>query len=217
MKHIILTMIAFVAIFSIQAQKEEKAREILEKVSAKTKSYTTVKIKFKYIMDNRVENMKDTTKGTIYLKGDKFKLFFKGNEVFSDGTTVWTHQVDAGEISINNVDTEDETALNPANILTIYEKGFKYRYLGEIKVGNKMYYQVDLYPENPKEKSYSIIKLKIDKANSQLSSVKMVGKDGIDYMLDLVQFKPNIKVVDSMFSFDKTKYPADIEINDMRD
>jgi len=217
MKNIILTMIAFVAIFSIQAQKEEKAREILEKVSAKTKSYTTVKIKFKYIMDNRAENMKDTTKGTIYLKGDKFKLFFKGNEIFSDGTTMWTHQVDAGEITINDVDTEDEGALNPANILTIYEKGFKYRYLGEIKIGSKMYYQVDLYPENPKEKSYSIIKLKIDKANSQLSSVKMVGKDGIDYIIDLVQFKPNVKVVDSMFSFDKTKYPSDIEINDMRD
>lgn len=217
MKNIILTMIAFVTIFSIQAQKEEKAREILEKVSAKTKSYTTVKIKFKYIMDNRAENMKDTTKGTIYLKGDKFKLFFKGNEIFSDGTTMWTHQVDAGEITINDVDTEDEGALNPANILTIYEKGFKYRYLGEIKSGGKSYYQVDLYPELPKEKSYSIIKLKIDKANSQLSSVKMVGKDGIDYIIDLVQFKPNVKVVDSMFSFDKTKYPSDIEINDMRD
>lgn len=217
MKNIFLTIIAFVAIFSIQAQKEEKAREILEKVSAKTKSYTTIKIKFKYIMDNRAENMKDTTKGTIYLKGDKFKLFFKGNEIFSDGTTMWTHQVDAGEITINDVDTEDEGGLNPANILSIYEKGFKYRYLGEIKSGGKSFYQVDLYPEKPKEKSYSIIKLKIDKVNSQLSSVKMIGKDGIDYMIDLLQFKPNVKVVDSMFSFDKTKYPSDIEINDMRD
>jgi hypothetical protein len=45
----------------------------------------------------------------------------------------------------------------------------------------------------------------------------MVGKDGIDYILDLVEFKPNVKVVDSMFTFDPSKYPSDIEINDMRD
>lgn len=217
MKKLVLSIIAVAVIFSLQAQKEEKAREILEQLTAKTKSYSSIKIKFKYIIDNRAENMKDTTKGTIYLKGDKFKLFFMGNEVFSDGATVWTHQIDAGEITINDVDTEDDAALNPANILTMYEKGFKYRYMGEIKDGGKIYYQVDLFPENPKEQSYSIIKLKIDKANSHLSSIKMVGKDGIDYILDLIQFKPNVKVVESMFSFDPAKYPKNIEINDMRD
>jgi len=212
-----MLIIAVFTVFSLQAQKEEKARQILEQVTAKTKSYTSIKIKFKYIMDNRAENMKDTTKGTIYIKEDKFKLFFKGNEVFSDGATVWTHQVDAGEITINDVDTEDDHALNPVNILTMYEKGFKYRFMGEMKVGGILYYQVDLFPENPDEQSYSIIKLKIDKANSHLNSIKMVGKDGIDYILDLIQFKPNIKVVDSMFSFDPAKYPKNIEINDMRD
>jgi len=217
MKKLLLTIIAFFAVFAIQSQKEEKAREILEKVTAKTKSYSSIKIKFKYIMDNRTEKMKDTTKGTIYLKGDKFKLFFQGNEVFSDGKTVWTHQVDAGEITINDVDTEDDDALNPTNILSMYEKGFKYRFMGDIKIRNISYYQIDLYPENPDEKNYSIVKLKIDKANSHLSSIKMVGKDGIDYILDLIQFKPNIKVVDSMFSFDPAKYPKNIEINDMRD
>ena len=217
MKNILFTLIAFSFVFAMQSQKEEKAREILEQVTKKTKSYSSIKIKFKYIIDNRVEHMKDTTKGTIYLKSDKFKLFFQGNEVFSDGTTIWTHQVDIGEITINSVDTENDGALNPANILSMYEKGFKYRYLGEIVNNGKSFYQVDLYPENPKEKSYSIIKLKIDKENSQLSSIKMIGKDGIDYIIDLVQFKPNIKVVESMFSFDPSKYPKDIEINDMRD
>ncbi len=217
MKKVLIIIIAVFTVFTTQAQKEEKARGILEQVTAKTKTYSSIKIKFKYIIDNRAENMKDTTKGTVYLKGDKFKLFFQGNEVFSDGAIMWTHQVDAGEITINDVDTEDDDALNPTNILTMYEKGFKYRYMGEVKVGGKSFYQVDLYPEDPDEKSYSIIKLKIDKANSHLSSVKMIGKDGVDYTIDLVQFKPNVKVVDSMFSFDPEKYPKNIEINDMRD
>ncbi len=217
MKKILLTITALIIVFTINAQKEEKAREVLEQLTAKTKSYSSIKIKFKYIIDNRAESMKDTIKGTIYLKGDMFKLFFQGNEIFSDGITLWTLQLDAGEITINDVDTEDNDALNPANVLTMYEKGFKYRFMGEIKNSGKSYYQIDLFPEDPKEKSYSIVKLKIDKANMHLSSVKMVGKDGIDYTIDLIQFKPNVKVVDSMFSFDKTKYPKNIEINDMRD
>ena len=217
MKKLFLSIMAIAVLFSVYAQKDEEARKILDKVSATTKSYSTIRIKFKYIMDNRVEKMKDTTQGTIYLKGNKFKLFFKGNEIFSDGTTVWTHMLDADEITITNIDSDDDESLNPANILTIYEKGFKYRYMGEIKDGGKSYYQIDLYPEHPKDKSYSIVKLKIDKSNYHLSSVKMVGKDGIDYILDLVEFKPNVKVVDSMFTFDPSKYPSDIEINDMRD
>jgi len=217
MKRILATFMALAVIFSAFAQKDEEARKILEKVSSTTKSYNTIRIKFLYIMDNRIEKMKDTTKGTIYLKGDKFKLFFKGNEVFSDGKTVWTHMLDANEITITTIDSEDEESLNPANVLTIYEKGFKYRYMGEIKDGGKYYYQIDLYPEHPKDKAYSIVKLKIDKSTYHLSAVKMVGKEGIDYILEVLEFKPNVKVVDSMFTFDPSKYPKDIEINDMRD
>lgn len=217
MKKIVLSFLSFLIIFTSFAQKDEQARKILEKLSSTTKSYSSIRIKFNYIMDNRVEKMKDTTKGIIYLKGNKFKLFFKGNEIFSDGKTVWTHMLDADEITITNVDNEDDESLNPANILTIYEKGFKYRYMGEIKDAGKIYYQIDLYPEHPKDKSYSIVKLKINKNNYHLSSVKMIGKDGIDYILDLIEFKPNVKVVDTMFTFDPSKYPSDIEINDMRD
>ena len=167
-------------------------------------------------MDNRIEKAQDTTKGTIYIKADMFKLFFKGTEVFSDGKTVWTHQINAGEITISESDPSDENALNPNNLLKVYEKGFKYKYMGEFNTTGQPFYQIDLYPEKPKDVNYSIIKLKIDKALSQLQSIKMVGKDGIDYLIELTEFKPNVKVVDSMFTFDPAKYPKDIEINDMR-
>jgi outer membrane lipoprotein carrier protein len=166
-------------------------------------------------MDNRIEKVQDTTKGTIYIKGDMFKLFFKGTEVFSDGTTVWTYQPEAREITITEPDPNDENALNPNNLLRIYEKGFKYKFMGEFNKGGS-FYQIDLYPEQPKEVNYSIIKLKIDKILKQVQSIKMVGKDGIDYLIELVQFQPNIKVVDAMFTYDAAKYPKDVEVNDMR-
>jgi outer membrane lipoprotein-sorting protein len=203
--------------FQLLAQKDEKAKTILKDVSEKTKTYTSIKLKFLYIMENKAEKHIDTTKGTIYIKEDMFKLFFSGNEVFSDGKTVWTHQVDIGEITITEPDPTDESALNPSNLLNVYEKGFKYKFMGEYTSKGQTFYQIDLYPEQPKEKNYSIVKLKIDKAKNQLQSIKMIGKDGIDTTIELLEFSPNIKVVDSMFKFDPSKYPKGIEINDMRD
>ncbi|MBN2756168.1 MAG: outer membrane lipoprotein carrier protein LolA [Bacteroidales bacterium] len=217
MKKLILSFIALFIGAQMFAQQDAQAKKILEKVSTTTKSYSTIKLKFLYIMDNRAEKVQDTTKGTIYIKGDMFKLFFKGNEIFSDGKTIWTHQFSANEMTISEPEEGDEDALNPTTLLTIYEKGFKYQFMGEFKNNSETFYQIDLYPENPNAKSYTMIKLKIDKANSRLTSVKMVGKDGIDYLIELTQFKPNVKVADSMFTFDPKKYPKNIEINDMRD
>lgn len=213
-----LTLIAIfisVAIFAV-AQKDAKAKKILKEVSDKTKTYSTIKLKFLYIMDNRIEKLQDTTKGTIYIKGDMFKLFFKGTEVFSDGQTVWSYQPDAQEITITEPDPDDDNALNPRNLLRVYEKGFKYKFMGEFGSGNNKFYQIDLYPEKPNEANYSIVKLKINKAKKQLQSIKMIGKEGIDFLIELTQFKANVKVVDSMFKYDASKYPKNVEVNDMR-
>ncbi len=217
MKNLLIASLIMAFTFQLLAQKDEKAKTILKDVSEKTKTYTSIKLKFLYIMENKAEKHIDTTKGTIYIKEDMFKLFFSGNEVFSDGKTVWTHQVDIGEITITEPDPTDESALNPSNLLNVYEKGFKYKFMGEYTSKGQTFYQIDLYPEQPKEKNYSIVKLKIDKAKNQLQSIKMIGKDGIDTTIELLEFSPNIKVVDSMFKFDPSKYPKGIEINDMRD
>jgi outer membrane lipoprotein-sorting protein len=217
MKKLFFITILLAFSFQIIGQKDEKAKTILKEVSDKTKSYTSLKLKFLYISESKAKKSADTTKGTIFIKGEMYKLFFGGNEIFSDGKTVWTHQVDLGEITITEPDPKDDNALNPSNILQVYEKGFKYKFMGEFTSKGITFYQIDLYPEQPKQKNYSIVKLKIDKAKSQLESIKMIGKDGNDNTIELLEFTPNAKVTDTMFKFDPAKYPKDIEINDMRE
>jgi outer membrane lipoprotein-sorting protein len=216
MKSIIVMFILFTLGFQVFGQKDAEAKKILKQVSDKTKSYESIKLQFNYITENKTEKTQETQKGTIFIKGNMFKLFFSGNEIFSDGKTIWTHQLEINEITITEPDPKDESALNPATILNVYDKGYKYKYMGEFTNKGETFYQIDLYPEQPKTKNYSIVKLKIDKAKTQLISIKMVGKDGVDYTIELTEFSPNVKVVDSMFKFDPTKYPKDIEINDMR-
>jgi outer membrane lipoprotein-sorting protein len=217
MKSITLIFIMFLLGFQVFGQKDAEAKKILKQVSDKTKSYESIKLQFKYVTENKAAKTSETQKGTIFIKGNMFKLFFSGNEIFSDGKTIWTHQLEINEITITEPDPADEASLNPTNILNVYEKGYKYKYMGEFTSNGETFYQIDLYPEQPKTKNYSMIKLKIDKAKTQIESIKMVGKDGVDNTIELTEFTPNVKVVDSMFKFDPTKYPKDIVINDMRE
>jgi outer membrane lipoprotein-sorting protein len=217
MKSVTLIFIMFLLGFQVFGQKDAEAKKILKQVSDKTKSYESIKLQFKYVTENKTAKTSETQKGTIFIKGNMFKLFFSGNEIFSDGKTIWTHQLEINEITITEPDPADEASLNPTNILNVYDKGYKYKYMGEFTSNGETFYQIDLYPEQPKTKNYSMIKLKIDKAKTQIESIKMVGKDGVDNTIELTEFTPNVKVVDSMFKFDATKYPKDIVINDMRE
>ena len=56
--------------FSIQAQ-DKKAKALLDQVSAKVKSYSTIIIDFKYSLSNAKENINQDSKGNVVLKGNQ--------------------------------------------------------------------------------------------------------------------------------------------------
>ncbi|NJK97688.1 MAG: hypothetical protein HC905_24765 [Bacteroidales bacterium] len=57
-------------------------------------------------------------------------------------------------------------------------------------VAGKTVYEIDLYPVD-RQKKYSRIRLQIDKATSQLVSVKAFLKDGQQYALNFDTFEIN--------------------------
>ena len=219
MKYFLSISLLFIILFNSYAQDDfeqnaKKAKEILDKVSAKTKSYSTISADFTFSMENLQEDISETNEGTILIKGDKYKVSLMGVETYFDGKAIYTYMKEAGEVNITEPDPEDEETLNPATIFTIYEKGFKYRYMGE-KTGNgKTFYEIDLYPEN-RDKPYSRIKLRILKNDLTLYSLRQVGKDGNNYTVVVKSMKTNIPMDDSTFIFDTAKHP-DVDVIDMR-
>lgn len=222
MKKITLITLVLSIIFGTQVRAQQEltqdpaAKKILDKVSAKTKSYETIQIKFSYTIEDKKENVNETNKGYAFLKGNKYKLMIPGTEVFSDGKTVWSYIKDAEEIDITEPGEEEESIFNPAKLFTIYEKGFKYSYLGENKESAVKYAVIDLFPENPGQKEYSRIRLFIDIEKDQIYSIKTFGKNGVDYTITVDEFKSGVKLPDALFVFDKSKYPATVEVVDMR-
>lgn len=209
--------ILFIALtLSAIAQQDPKAQKILDKLSEQMSGYKSIVAKFDYTLENRIENVSETQKGNIYIKGDKYKLILKNAEIFFDGKNMTTFVPRNNEATITQPDLSDPTTINPAEIFTIYKKDFKYRFISENNENGRAIYEIDLYPMKPKGKSYSRIKMKIDKAKMQIVWVKQFGKDKINFIIDIKEIKTNLDIPDILFQFNKKAHP-DVDVIDMRE
>lgn len=194
---------------------DPKAKTILDQVSAKTKAYKSIEAEFAIIIENKQEKINDSKKGKIFIKSNKYKVDLAISTIFNDGTTQWTYMKDPNEVNITTPDPNDDNTLNPAKLFTIYEKGYKVRFIKEKFEKNRALYEIELYPIDLK-KDFSKITIMIDKQKMQLFSMKRFGKDGTDYYIEIIKMDTDKEMADGMFTFDKTKYPK-VEINDMRE
>ncbi len=208
-------IILFLSTFAF-AQDDTKAKAILDELSKKTKTYTSIKTSFNYVMEGKDAKKSEKQEGTLSLKNNKYKLEIAGQEVYCDGKSISTFLKDANELQINEMpDPNSEDAISPTNIFTIYEKGFKYKFESEKVENGKTIQLINLYPINSKSKNYHTVKLFIDKANKQIASIKVLGKDGNNYTYLVKTFVSNSEMGDALFVFDKQKHPK-VEINDLR-
>lgn len=200
---------------------DAKAKAILDEVAAKTKSYTSIKAEFGSVTEKKVTNTEskvtESQTGTLNLKGEKYKLEIKGQTIFCDSKTQWTYIKESNEVQINSApDPKATDNINPVNIFTIYEKGYKYKYDKEETVNGSKADVVDLYPLAPDKKSYHTIKLTIDKAKKQIVSVKIMNKNGTTNIITVKSFTANSDMPDAMFIFNKADYKG-VEVVDLRD
>jgi outer membrane lipoprotein-sorting protein len=201
---------------SLFAQQDAKAKEILDKLSQTNKSYKTIQIEFSFTLENKTGSVTETNEGSVALKGKSYRLHMPamGMEVYSNGIATWSYLTQSNEVNITGNEEESDAALNPANLFTIYEKGFKYSYIGEENIGGKSALVIDLFPED-KTKEFTRVRLCIDKSRYQIIMAKTFNKDGNVYTLSMKNMKIDQNLTDDFFKFDPAKFPK-VEINDMR-
>jgi outer membrane lipoprotein-sorting protein len=205
------------------AQKDAAAKKILNQVSAKYKSYDVVKTDFSFTYENPQANTKDTQTGTLISrsKANKFKVTIYNpedkavvdQEIISDGKSQWTYIKKDKEVELSDVDHSPES-INPAQLFTIYEHGYKYIYNGDERVDGKLCQIIDLTPEDAKATFFKV-RLSIDKAKKQIESALIFDKNGSRYTYIIRSFTPNVKVPESIFTFDKKDHPG-VELVDLR-
>ncbi len=192
-----LIAVCLIAGFSASAQKDPKAREILDAMSAKYKKTPSFKADFKYIMENPEEDINEGFEGTIFVKSDKYKLMMEEQEIRFDGENVWSYSKELNEVQISPSDPEDEE-ISISNIFDIYKSGYKYLYL-ESREGGKIDV-VDLVPEDT-ELSYYKIRMQIVSSTKALKSFKVFDKSGSRYLYEVVTFSADTSLEDGDFTF----------------
>jgi len=205
---VLLSMILSIGLFG----QSKKADDIINKVSDKANSFESFKVNFTFEIDGPEMDGKESDKGTLFVKGDKYRLEIAGQLVMCDGETIWTYLQDAEEVQINIVE-EDDGAITPSNIFTFYSDNYKSKFLKEEIEGGKTIQIVELRPTI--DRNYSKVDLFVDKDETMLTQVMIFDKNGgtITYIID--ELKSNIPADDAEFTFNEADYP-DVEIIDMR-
>lgn len=206
--------VGFGPVFGQAPPADKKAQEILNSVSARYKTYKSVKANFTITVANPKDKSKTVEKGTLFLKGSKYKLDVAGQEVISDGKTRWTYVKDANEVQID-VQRTDENGITPTNIFTMYEKGWNSRFMGEAKEGTRTMLQIELVPVDPKKKNIFKVKLSINKADKSIVSAVMYDKNGSTQSITVDKFLPDGASDETIYVFSAGKYPG-AEVIDLR-
>ncbi|MNF23744.1 lipoprotein chaperone [compost metagenome] len=203
-KFLLLTTLLLLS-FSIQAQ-DKKAKELLDQVSAKVKSYSSIVIDFKYSLNNAKENINQDSKGNVILKGNQYVLNFMGVTKIFDGKKTYTIVPEDEEITITKFNDSDENAVTPSKMLTFFNSGYKYSMdiVQNIK-GRKIQY-VKLVPLNAKDQRKEIL-LGIDVQTKHIYNLIEIGKKGTKTTLTVNSFKTNQPLSKNQFTFVESKYP----------
>jgi len=202
----------YIALIASAQTSDPAAKVILDAVSARFKTFTTVKADFSYKVENAAGKALSTKTGTILMKGTKYRVTFSGQEIFCNGTTIWNYDKAANEVTINKLDASSGM-ITPQKLFTnFYDKDFRYILNGEKKLGNKTLQEIEMTPLD-KSKPFHKVYLQVDKAAKTIYSTRVLENAGNRYSYTVTSMKTNQNLEDSKFVFDKKKYPGVEEVD----
>lgn len=206
-----LTGLFFISSLIAQSA-DQTAKQILDKASAKIKSYKSLQVQFSYQLQDANGRSQGMKKGTASMKGIKYLVQLNGQEIYCDGKTIWTYDKSSNEVTITKVDPSS-TILSPQKLFTnFYDKDFLYKVNGEQNTGGKTLVEIEMTP-NDKTQNFHKVYLYVDKKTYIVSPIKVLDKNGNRYIYTVVSLNGNAGLTDDSFIFDKVRHPGVEEIN----
>ncbi|MDR2085627.1 MAG: outer-membrane lipoprotein carrier protein LolA [Dysgonamonadaceae bacterium] len=153
--------------------------------------------------------------GVIDIKDRQFHIQTPDNEIWFNGQTQWVLQKSWLEVNISEPTGQEAQTLHPGNILSIYKKNCKYKYVGEkTDVKMRKVHEIELIPGNKKSEMKKII-LQINASDRMPVMFHIYFANQIENLIYIDKYQTNLNLPDSLFVFDAKKYP-DAEIIDLR-
>ena len=206
---VILVMFSAVSVFA----QDAKAGAILDAMSAKYKNMKSFKADFTYAPVSASGKMGRMRSGKIAVKGVKFKLNMVGQEIYNNGSDIYSYVKETNEVNITEYDSSEDSQFSPANVYSIYKNGYNYRYKGGTTISGKSYDVVELVP---KTSGYmSKLEIVVDKSTKEIKRWSIWDRNNSKTVFNIGSFTPNASLSDSYFNFNVASHP-DVEVVDLR-
>lgn len=217
----VITGITMLALFSVmvvaqtthEPRAEQMAKELLEKASAKIKSFRSMEVAFTYTMENTAMEVNESYTGKLVSKGDKYRMTLGDNVFISDGQTVWNYLDDLYEIHINYVENM-EGGLTPTALLENFGDEYKSRFVKQETYKGKTVDIIDLVPNAPQ--SFFKYRVALDASDHMILYTIAYDRHGGTYTYSLDRTSVNQNISDDLFVFKRTDFPANVDIIDLR-
>ena len=189
---------------TIYGQDSVKAKELLDEVYNKVRSYENIQVDFKYSLQNNEANINQETRGDVTLEGDKYFFNYLGSQQIYDGQKVYTIVPENEEVTIEDR-SDDENTITPSKMLTFYREGHSYQWDILQNVQGRKVQFVKLIPIDTNSEIASIL-LGIDVETKHIYKLIETGKNGTMTTITVNSFKTNQPISETLFTFDENKY-----------
>lgn len=207
-------VLAAVFSFGFQSRQDPMAEKVLKAVGAKYKKMVGFKADFTHESESNSGEAMGSTKGKITVSGSKYRLVTESQTLLCDGKNVWAINPKVKEVTLSDYDPDPDD-ITPNRIYTFYQKGYKYIFMGEVKVKGRVWQTIDIEPENL-QKEISKIRLFVDKASLEITKWIVFERGSNNREVFLVdKFEPLQKVESSNFTYSAKTYP-NLKLVDLR-
>jgi outer membrane lipoprotein carrier protein len=186
------------------------AKKILDAVSAKFKTFKSVQSNFSLKIENAANKLMGNKKGTVYMKGTRYRIKVDDKDIFCDGSNVWTVDAAEKEITLTKIDVSNN-AITPQKLFTnFYDKDFLYKLNSDAKGVQ----EIELTPID-KTKLFHKVIVFINKATQTITSTRVFEKAGNRYTYSVSSMNTKVNIPDATFVFNQKNYPG-MELVDLR-
>lgn len=193
---------------TVFGQNDPAARKVLDAVGTKVKAAKGITATCTLTSISARGKANGTQSASLMMKGERYYLKQGKTEIVCDGVNVYRYD---GEKTITKSSVEEGSqTLSPQKLLAgAYDKDFTYHLVSSAG----QYYEIEMKPIDTR-KNFQKVNLFIDKSKSTFAKARILDKSNNITEVKISNLNLNAKVPDALLTFNKGKYPKDVEVLD---
>lgn len=203
----------FLVASNVFSQQNPKAIQALDKARESYERSNGVSAEFSIIIFQK-NKVVGNDKGSIKMKGSKFRVSTESAQMWFDGKNQWILPEGTEEVSLSAPSESEMDAINPSSLFQIYNKGFNCKYVAAKTINGKVTDVIDLIPSKTKQ-DIAKITVNIDQKTSVVALIFVQSKSGNNQKINITNYKSGMNYQDNVFVFNPKQYPK-VEVVDVR-